>query len=113
VAISDIKAKVPDAPIEFLPLDLMSYTSIASAADTFKLREKGLDILVNNAGIMATPYSLTTDGYENQFGTNHMGHALLTKLLMPTLLSTSEQPTPTSASSISRPRATVSHPQTV
>jgi NAD(P)-dependent dehydrogenase (short-subunit alcohol dehydrogenase family) len=42
---------------------------------------------------MATPYSLTQEGYENQFGTNHMGHALLTKLLLPILLKTAEEPT--------------------
>jgi NAD(P)-dependent dehydrogenase (short-subunit alcohol dehydrogenase family) len=51
-----------------------------------------LDILINNAGVMATPFSLTKEGYEIQFGTNHMGHALLTKLLMPTLLKTAEEP---------------------
>ena len=47
---------------------------------------------MNNAGIMATPYSLTKEGYEIQFGTNHMGHALFTKLLLPTLLRTAEEP---------------------
>lgn len=51
-----------------------------------------MDILVNNAGVMAMPYSLTKEGYEIQFGTNHMGHALFTKLLMPTLLKTAEEP---------------------
>ena len=45
-----------------------------------------------NAGIMATPPGLTTDGYEVQFGTNHLGHALLLKLLLPTLLRTAEEP---------------------
>ena len=54
--------------------------------------EKRLDILVLNAGIMATPAGLTEQGYEAQFGTNHVGHALLTKLLLPTLLSTAEEP---------------------
>ena len=51
-----------------------------------------MDILVNNAGVMAMPYSLTKEGYEIQFGTNHIGHALLTKLLLPTLLKTAEEP---------------------
>jgi NAD(P)-dependent dehydrogenase (short-subunit alcohol dehydrogenase family) len=48
--------------------------------------------LINNAGVMATPYSCTKEGYEIQFGTNYMGHALLTKLLIPTLLETAKQP---------------------
>jgi NAD(P)-dependent dehydrogenase (short-subunit alcohol dehydrogenase family) len=54
--------------------------------------EKRLDILMNNAGVMATPYSITKEGYEIQFGTNHMGHALLTKLLLPVMLETSKMP---------------------
>jgi NAD(P)-dependent dehydrogenase (short-subunit alcohol dehydrogenase family) len=73
-----------------LPLDLTSFSSIAEAASTFKRQETRLDILVNNAGIMASPYSTTKEGYEIQFGTNHMGHALLTKLLLPTMLETSK-----------------------
>ncbi|KAH3908576.1 hypothetical protein HBH56_169290 [Parastagonospora nodorum] len=92
-AIADIKSQVPNAcEIVHLPLDLTSFSSIASAADTFKSRESRLDILINNAGIMAPPYSTTKEGYEIQFGTNHMGHALLTKLLLPTLLETAKQP---------------------
>lgn len=92
-AITDIKSSVPNAcEIVHLPLDLTSFASIAEAADTFKAKEKRLDILINNAGVMATPYSTTKEGYENQFGTNHMGHALLTKLLLPTLLETAKQP---------------------
>lgn len=47
---------------------------------------------MNNAGIMATPLAFTQEGYESQFGTNHIGHALLTKLLMPTLLKTAAEP---------------------
>jgi retinol dehydrogenase 12 len=51
-----------------------------------------LDILFNNAGIMAVPAGLTEDGYEIQFGTNHLGHALLTKLLMPMMAKTAQLP---------------------
>jgi NAD(P)-dependent dehydrogenase (short-subunit alcohol dehydrogenase family) len=92
-AIADIQTAVPNAcEIIHLPLDLTSFSSIASAADTFKSRESRLDILINNAGIMASPYSTTKEGYEIQLGTNHMGHALLTRLLLPTLLETSKQP---------------------
>ena len=91
-AIADLQRACPSAAIEHVPLDLTSFSSIASAASTFKAREQRLDILVNNAGIMMTPYSLTEEGYEIQFGTNHIGHALLTKLLLPVLLQTAAQP---------------------
>ncbi|KAF1962734.1 NAD(P)-binding protein [Byssothecium circinans] len=90
-AIRDIKAVVPNASVEYLPLDLTSFASIASAASTFTARESRLDILINNAGVMMTPYNLTKEGYEIQFGTNHMGHALLTKLLLPVLLKTAKK----------------------
>ncbi|KAF2873147.1 oxidoreductase-like protein [Massariosphaeria phaeospora] len=91
-AIAEIKTATPSAVIEHLPLDLSDFASIAAAASTFTTREQRLDILVNNAGIMATPYSLTKQGHEIQFGTNHVGHALLTKLLLPTLQHTAAQP---------------------
>ncbi|KAI9716770.1 MAG: hypothetical protein M1812_005110 [Candelaria pacifica] len=91
-AIADIKAAVPDASITYLPLDLTSLSSVKEAAETFKSKSDKLHILLNNAGIMATPMSETKEGYEIQFGTNHIGHALLTKLLMPTLLKTAEEP---------------------
>lgn len=88
-AISEIRSSVPEcSEIVHLPLDLTSFSSIAEAASTFQQAETRLDILINNAGIMACPYSTTKEGYEVQFGTNHMGHALLTKLLLPTLLQT-------------------------
>ncbi|KAH7392670.1 retinol dehydrogenase 12 [Pyrenochaeta sp. MPI-SDFR-AT-0127] len=92
-AIADIKASVPNAcEIVHLSLDLTSFSSIAEAAATFKARESRLDILINNAGIMACPYDTTKEGYEIQFGTNHVGHALLTKLLLPTMLETAKEP---------------------
>ncbi|KAL1605391.1 hypothetical protein SLS60_004940 [Paraconiothyrium brasiliense] len=91
-AIADIQREVPSAVIVHLPLDLTSFSSIAEAASTFNSREERLDTLINNAGIMMTPFSLTKEGYEIQFGTNHVGHALFTKLLMPALLKTAEQP---------------------
>jgi len=90
-AIKDIKQAVPNANITYLKLDLSSFKSIAAAADEFNAKSKRLDILLNNAGVMAQPYSKSEDGYEIQFGTNHMGHALLTKLLLPTLLRTAEE----------------------
>lgn len=60
------------------------------AAREFVPKEKRLDILILNAGIMATPPGTTEQGYEIQFGTNHVGHALLTKLLIPTMLQTAD-----------------------
>jgi retinol dehydrogenase-12 len=65
---------------------------VQNAAQLFARKEKRLDILILNAGIMATPAGTTEQGYEIQFGVNHMGHALLTKLLMPTLFETAELP---------------------
>lgn len=91
-AIAEVKKAVPDSRVSFLQLDLASLASVKKAADEFKTRSDRLDILINNAGIMAVPYSRTAEGYEIQFGTNHMGHALLTKLLLPTLLKTAEGP---------------------
>ncbi len=93
-AIGEIVTANPAAKdkLEFLQLDLADLSSVQNAARTFVAKEQRLDILMLNAGIMAVPNGLTKDGYEIQFGTNHVGHALLTKLLMPTLLKTQEQP---------------------
>lgn len=89
-AMKGITAAVPEAPsfVKFLPLDLASLSSVASAVDTFLAENSRLDILMNNAGIMATPPGLTKEGYEIQFGTNHVGHALFTKRLLPLLRKT-------------------------
>lgn len=90
-AIEDIKKQVPDAaPITFLEIDLTSFESVKRAAKEFLSKSQSLHILINNAGIMAWPPNLTKEGYEIQFGTNHMGHALFTKLLLPTLLQTAK-----------------------
>jgi retinol dehydrogenase 12 len=84
-ALNEIKQQVADAPIRLLELDLGSFESVKKAAQTFLAESDRLDILMLNAGIMGASAALTTDGYELQFGTNHMGHALLTKLLLPVL----------------------------
>ncbi|KAJ9148791.1 NAD(P)-binding protein [Coniochaeta hoffmannii] len=91
-AIADIKRTVPDADIVPLQLDLSSFESIKSAARTFLSQSDRLDILMLNAGIMATPPGQTAEGYEIQFGTNHVGHFLLTKLLLPVLRATAARP---------------------
>jgi NAD(P)-dependent dehydrogenase (short-subunit alcohol dehydrogenase family) len=72
--------------VETLPLDLASLASVRQAADTLLARHPRLDLLINNAGVMDTPYSTTADGFERQFGTNHLGHFALTGLLLPALL---------------------------
>ena len=91
-AIADISKTVPDAKITFLELDLASFASVKEAADTVLSSVNHLELIINNAGVMALPPNLTQDGYEVQFGTNHMGHALFTKLLMPLLSQTAAQP---------------------
>ncbi|KAH8396166.1 hypothetical protein KR222_004280 [Zaprionus bogoriensis] len=63
-------------------LDLGSLQSVRNFVARFKAEESRLDLLINNAGIMACPRSLTADGYEQQFGVNHLGHFLLTNLLL-------------------------------
>lgn len=77
--------------IRVLLIDLSDLESVHKAAAQFLAASSRLDILINNAGIMAVPAGTTVDGYEVQFGTNYLGHALLTKLLMPTLLQTAEE----------------------
>ncbi|KLO97329.1 alcohol dehydrogenase Bli-4 [Fusarium fujikuroi] len=86
--ITEIKQTSPGVQARFLELDLASFASIKTAAKTFLSSASRLDILMLNAGIMACPPGQTTEGYEVQFGTNHMGHALLTKMLLPLLTRT-------------------------
>ena len=79
-----LRAEVPDADVELRKLDLASLASVRSFADDLEL--DSLDLLVNNAGVMALPRKRTEDGFEMQFGTNHLGHFALTGLLLPKLL---------------------------
>ncbi|MEV3903143.1 SDR family NAD(P)-dependent oxidoreductase [Mycobacterium sp. NPDC050551] len=74
------------ADVSVQELDLSSLDSIRAAADELKARHDGIDLLINNAGVMWTPKSTTTDGFELQFGTNHLGHFALTGLLLDRLL---------------------------
>ncbi|MEO1968709.1 MAG: SDR family NAD(P)-dependent oxidoreductase [Sphingomonadaceae bacterium] len=71
------------AKVETLACDLASLHSIRAAAKEASQRFERIDILINNAGVMAAPLGRTADGFETQFGTNHLGHFLLTNLLMP------------------------------
>jgi NAD(P)-dependent dehydrogenase (short-subunit alcohol dehydrogenase family) len=78
--------QVPSADVEVLSLDLASLASIRRFADRLHAEFPGLDLLVNNAGVMAIPRQETEDGFERQFGTNHLGHFALTGLVMPSLV---------------------------
>ena len=69
-------------------LDLADLSSVARFADDFLAEHEQLDILINNAGVMAIPYRQTADGFEMQFGTNHLGHFALTGRLFPLLQKT-------------------------
>lgn len=90
--VAQIKKASPNIRVQFLPLDLSSFKSIKEAARTFLQSVTRLDLFYMNAGIMGGPHVTTDDGYERQFGTNHMGHALLFKLLKPLLIKTASIP---------------------
>jgi NAD(P)-dependent dehydrogenase (short-subunit alcohol dehydrogenase family) len=81
-ALRDIEAAAPGAPLELEELDLSSLDSVRAFAERFRGAHDGLDLLINNAGVMAPPRSETADGFELQFGTNHLGHFALTGLLI-------------------------------
>ena len=82
---ADILAEHPDASLRIVPLDLASLESVRVAAAAILDTQDRIDILVNNAGVMGIPERRTADGFEMQFGTNHLGHFALTALLMPAL----------------------------
>lgn len=84
-----ILAELPQAQVAIVPLDMASLASIRGFAGEFVSSGAKLDVLVNNAGVMALPKrEQTPDGFERQFGTNHLGHFALTGLLIPALLRT-------------------------
>jgi NAD(P)-dependent dehydrogenase (short-subunit alcohol dehydrogenase family) len=87
-AVAAIRAQVPGAQAETMPLDLASCASIRAFAAAFHVRGLPLDILINNAGLMVVQKQpqFTADGFEMTFGVNHLGHFLLVHLLLPDLL---------------------------
>lgn len=91
-AIADLKQQVPTSDVKFLKLDVSDLQSVQDAAKEFLAENDRLDLLINNAGILGVPSSLSKDGYEIQFATNHLGPAFLTKLLLPTMEKTAAQP---------------------
>lgn len=87
-AIGKIKAQKKNADVAFMLLDLASLESVKNFAAEFSQKYSRLDLLINNAGVMIPPYSKTADGFELQFGTNHLGHFALTGRLLALLLKT-------------------------
>ncbi|OBK70727.1 SDR family NAD(P)-dependent oxidoreductase [Mycobacterium sp. 1274761.0] len=86
-AAADLIARsAPNARVTVQQLDLTSLESIRSAADELRATYDSIDLLINNAGVMMTPRSTTKDGFELQFGTNHLGHFALTGLLLDRVL---------------------------
>ncbi|RKO89695.1 hypothetical protein BDK51DRAFT_35306 [Blyttiomyces helicus] len=84
-AVEKVRAETGNKNVHFLKLDLQNLKQSREAAKGFLSLGLGLHILVNNAGIMACPFALTSDGIESQFATNHLGHFVFTKTLLPAL----------------------------
>ena len=82
-AVAAIRAEVPGAQLDTITVDLTSLENIRAATSRARQRFDKIDILINNAGVMATPFLHTADGFELQFGTNHLGHFALTGELFP------------------------------
>lgn len=87
-ACAAIRAAHPAAAVEAMTLDLASLASVRAFAAAFLEAHRELHVLCNNAGVMALPPRRTADGFEMQFGTNHLGHFALTGLLLDRLLAT-------------------------
>jgi protochlorophyllide reductase len=102
-AAATITAKAPKGTVEVQQLDLADLASVAAFADGFLAADDRIDILANNAGLMALDQGLTVDGFETQFGVNHLGHFALTARLLPALTSTPSSRVVTMASMGHRP----------
>ena len=85
-AAARITAQSPHADVALQELDLTSLESVRAAAEQLRSAHDRIDLLINNAGVMWTPKSTTKDGFELQFGTNHLGHFAFTGLLLDRLL---------------------------
>ncbi len=87
-AAGEIRAVAPGASLELVALDLGLQASVRAAAEQITAAHKDIGLLINNAGVMGIPESKTVDGFEMQFGVDHLGHWTLTALLLPALLRT-------------------------
>ena len=76
----------PNASVELIELDLASLSSVRACADKLITEGKPLHVLIANAGVMAAPQGITADGFETQFGTNHLGHFVFVNRLVPLLI---------------------------
>ncbi|CAH1401697.1 unnamed protein product [Nezara viridula] len=82
---ADIRKRVPEAKLKVMHLDLSSLESVRTFSKDFLASYDSLHILINNAGVMFHPWELSKDGFEMHIATNHLGHFLLTLLLLPLL----------------------------
>lgn len=89
-AIASIAGQIGNGSIEYQHLDLASFDSINTFADSFLKSESTIDVLINNAGAYPTQQSYTQEGFELQFGVNYLGHFLLTQLLLPVIKKASD-----------------------
>ncbi|MEH7444947.1 SDR family NAD(P)-dependent oxidoreductase [Bacillus sp. JJ1122] len=87
-AMNAILIENANAKVELMQLDLADLNSVRAFANAFTGRFNQLNLLINNAGVMIPPYGKTKDGFELQFGSNHLGHFALTGLLLPLLKDT-------------------------
>lgn len=97
-----ILAEHPDSDLHVMELNLADLDSVERFQKQYCSQYDGLDLLINNAGVMIPPYTKTAQGFELQFGTNHLGHFALTARLMPTILSTPQSRVVTVASTAHR-----------
>ena len=101
-AVERMRVRLPDAALTVRVLDLASLDSIAAFAQEFAADTGRLDLLVNNAGVMNLPERRTADGFEMQFGTNHLGHFALTGRLLPLLAASPDARVVTLSSTVHR-----------
>jgi NAD(P)-dependent dehydrogenase (short-subunit alcohol dehydrogenase family) len=86
-ATEPVRAQAADGGgLELIELDLASLASVRACADALLERGEGFDLVIANAGVMATPQGKTADGFETQFGTNHLGHFVLVNLIAPLMV---------------------------
>ena len=84
----EIRAELPGSQVEVMQLDLSDLDSVRQFAEAFRAKHSRLDLLINNAGIMVPPYGKTAQGFETQFGVNHLGHFALTGALLDLIVDT-------------------------